>query len=48
MNWVSKSERNADTRYLAAKLARDAGDVYVALWVYDSTFDTRRFLPWSK
>lgn len=28
-----------DTRYLAAKLARDAGDVYVALWVYDSSFD---------
>jgi len=34
----------ADTRYLAAKLARDAGDVYVALWVYDSTFDIKAFL----
>jgi len=34
----------ADTRYLAAKLARDSGDVYVALWVYDSTFDIKTFL----
>lgn len=34
----------ADTRYLAAKLTRDAGDVYVALWVYDSTFDIKTFL----
>ena len=34
----------ADTRYLAAKLARDPGDVYVALWVYDSTFDIKAFL----
>lgn len=33
-----------DTRYLAAKLARDAGDVYVALWVYDSSFDIKTFL----
>jgi len=34
----------ADTRYLAAKLARAEGDVYVALWVYDSTFDIKTFL----
>jgi len=34
----------ADTRYLAAKLARPEGDVYVALWVYDSTFDIKTFL----
>lgn len=34
----------ADTRYLAAKLPRDAGDVYVALWVYDSSFDIKTFL----
>jgi flagellar motor protein MotB len=34
----------ADTRYLAAKLARAAGEVYVALWVYDSTFDIKSFL----
>ena len=33
-----------DTRYLAAKLARDDGDVYVALWVYDSGFDIKTFL----
>lgn len=33
-----------DTRYLAAKLPRDTGDVYVALWVYDSTFDIKTFL----
>jgi flagellar motor protein MotB len=33
-----------DTRYLAAKLARPAGDVYVALWVYDSSFDVKTFL----
>jgi len=32
------------TRYLAAKLARPAGDVYVSLWVYDSTFDIKCFL----
>ncbi len=32
------------TRYLAAKLARPEGDVYVALWVYDSTFDIKTFL----
>jgi OmpA-OmpF porin, OOP family len=31
-------------RYLAAKLSRDAGDVYVALWVYDSSFDIKTFL----
>lgn len=31
-------------RYLAAKLSRDAGDVYVALWVYDSSFDLKTFL----
>jgi len=30
--------------YLAAKLSRDAGDVYVALWVYDSSFDIKTFL----
>jgi OOP family OmpA-OmpF porin len=35
---------SADTRYLAAKLTRPAGDVYVALWVYDSTFDIKAFL----
>lgn len=34
----------ADTRYLAAKLSRAVGDVYVALWVYDSTFDIKTFL----
>lgn len=33
-----------DTRFLSAKLARDAGDVYVALWVYDSGFDIKTFL----
>jgi len=33
-----------DTRYLAAKLARDSGDVYVALWIYDSSFDIKTFL----
>jgi OmpA-OmpF porin, OOP family len=33
-----------DARYLAAKLPRDAGDVYVALWVYDSSFDIKSFL----
>jgi len=33
-----------DARYLAAKLSRDAGDVYVALWVYDSSFDIKTFL----
>jgi flagellar motor protein MotB len=33
-----------DTRYLAAKLARAQGDVYVALWVYDSGFDIKTFL----
>ena len=34
----------ADTRYLAAKLPRAEGDVYVALWVYDSSFDIKTFL----
>lgn len=33
-----------ETRFLAAKLARPAGDVYVALWVYDSSFDIKTFL----
>ena len=33
-----------DTRYLAAKLARAVGDVYVALWVYDSSFVIKTFL----
>jgi flagellar motor protein MotB len=33
-----------DTRFLAAKLSRAAGDVYVALWVYDSSFDIKTFL----
>jgi len=33
-----------DTRYLAAKLARTEGDVYAALWVYDSSFDIKTFL----
>jgi OOP family OmpA-OmpF porin len=33
-----------DTRYLAAKLTRAAGDVYVALWEYDSSFDVKTFL----
>ena len=33
-----------DTRYLAAKLGRTEGDVYVALWVYDSGFDIKTFL----
>lgn len=32
------------TRYLAAQLARAQGDVYVALWVYDSSFDIKTFL----
>ena len=32
------------TRYLAAKLPRPQGDVYVALWVYDSSFDIKQFL----
>jgi OOP family OmpA-OmpF porin len=32
------------TRYLAAKLPRLEGDVYVALWVYDSSFDIKQFL----
>jgi len=32
------------TRFLAAKLARPEGDVYVALWVYDSSFDIKTFL----
>ncbi len=35
---------SSDTRYLAAKLTRAAGDVYVALWEYDSTFDVKTFL----
>jgi len=35
---------SADTRYLAAKLGRTQGDVYVALWVYDSGFDVKAFL----
>jgi outer membrane protein OmpA-like peptidoglycan-associated protein len=35
---------SSDTRYLAAKLARAAGDVYLALWEYDSTFDVKTFL----
>ncbi len=34
----------ADTRYLAAKLTRPEGDVHVALWVYDSSFDIKTFL----
>ncbi|MGO9084624.1 MAG: DUF4892 domain-containing protein [Terriglobales bacterium] len=34
----------ADTRYLAAKLPRPSGDAYVALWVYDSSFDVKTFL----
>jgi OmpA-OmpF porin, OOP family len=33
-----------ETRYLASKLTRPAGDVYVALWVYDSSFDIKAFL----
>jgi len=32
------------TRYLAAKWSRPQGDVYVALWVYDSSFDIKQFL----
>jgi len=35
---------SADTRYLAAKLPRPSGDAYVALWVYDSSFDIKTFL----
>jgi len=35
---------SSETRYLAAKLARAEGDVYVALWVYDSSFDIKTFL----
>ncbi len=34
----------ADARYLAAKMTRAAGDVYVALWEYDSGFDVKTFL----
>ena len=34
----------ADARYLSARLSRDSGDVYVALWVYDSSFDVKTFL----
>jgi len=33
-----------ETRYLAAKLSRAAGDVYVSLWVYDRSFDVKAFL----
>ena len=33
-----------NTRYLAAKLSRSAGDVYVAMWVYDSSYDIKTFL----
>ena len=32
------------TRYLASKLAQPQGDVYVALWVYDSGFDIKQFM----
>ena len=32
------------TRYLAAKLSQPQGDVYVALWVYDSSFDIKQFV----
>ena len=35
---------SSETRYLAAKLSRPEGDVYVALWVYDSSFDIKAFL----
>jgi len=35
---------SADTRYLAVKLSRSEGDVYAALWVYDSGFDIKTFL----
>jgi OOP family OmpA-OmpF porin len=35
---------SADTRYLAAKMTRAAGGVYVALWEYDSGFDVKTFL----
>ncbi len=35
---------SGETRYLAAKLARAEGDVYVALWTYDSSFDIKTFL----
>jgi OOP family OmpA-OmpF porin len=35
---------SSETRFQAAKLTRAAGDVYVALWVYDSTFDVKAFL----
>jgi len=35
---------SVDTRYLAAKMTRAVGDVYVALWVYDSSFDLKTFL----
>jgi len=33
-----------NARYLAAKLSRDSGDAYVALWVYDSSYDIKTFL----
>ena len=32
------------TRYLAAKLSQPQGNVYVALWVYDSGFDIKQFI----
>ena len=35
---------NEGVRFLSAKLARDSGDAYVALWVYDSSFDIKTFL----
>jgi OmpA-OmpF porin, OOP family len=33
-----------NARYLAAKLSRDSGDAYVALWVYDGGSDIKTFL----
>jgi len=35
---------SAETRYIAAKLTRPVGNAYVALWVYDTSFDVKAFL----
>ena len=33
-----------NARYLAARLSRNSGDAYIALWVYDSSYDIKTFL----
>jgi hypothetical protein len=35
---------SSETRCPSAKLARATGDVYAALWVYDTSFDIKTFL----